>query len=103
MKKIASNPARRADATGPAASAAGAALRRARILQALDALGECERLVLALEMCDGLAVSEIAAILELTPRAIARRREHALTAIRRAVAGRAPVPAPVIAAVRSAL
>ena len=98
MKNPAPNPARRripADST--------ATLRRARILQALDALDECDRLVLALEMCDGLAASEIAAILELTPRAIARRREHALTAIRRAVAGRVPAPAPASVPLRSAL
>lgn len=79
------------------------ATRRTTVLRALDALEECDRLVLALEMCDGLTIAEIAEILEITPRDLARRREHALTAIRRAVTGGAlPAPAPA-AAVRSAL
>lgn len=82
---------------------AAIASRRTTVLRALDALEESDRLVLALEMCDGLTIAEISEILELTPRELARRREHALTAIRRAVSGGVLPVAPPVAAVRSAL
>lgn len=66
---------------------AAVATRRTTVLRALDSLEESDRLVLALEMCDGLTIAEISEILEITPRELARRRERALIAIRRAVAG----------------
>ncbi len=74
------------------------ATRRTTVLRALDSLEESDRLALALEMCDGLTIAEISEILEITPRDLARRRERALTAIRRAVAGQAIPARPDVAA-----
>ncbi len=77
---------------------------RERVLRALDSLSDSDRLVLALELCEGLAAAEIATVLELAPRVVARRRDHALTALRRAVAGLAvPVRPAIAAALRSAM
>jgi len=77
---------------------------RERVLRALEALSEFDRLVLALELCEGLAVAEIAFALETTPRFVLGRRDHALTATRRAVAGFAlPARAVIAAALRSAM
>lgn len=90
--------------TNPAGGQAAVASRRTTVLRALDALEESDRLVLALEMCDGLTIAEISEILEITPRDLARRREHALTAIRRAVAGRSlPVNSEDAVALRRAV
>ena len=77
---------------------------RERVLRGLDALPESDRLVLALELCEGLATTEIAAVLATTPRLVLRRRDHALTAMRRAVAGCAiPDRASIATALRSAM
>ena len=84
-------------------SQVASATRRTVVLRALDALDESDRLVLALEMCDGLTIAEIAEILEITPRDIARRREHALTSIRRAVAGQSLANTDVAVALRRAV
>ena len=72
---------------------ASVALRRSRVMRAIDALPEIERLVLALALCDGLTASEIGQVLDLAPRAVARHRERALTAIHRMLAGFVPAPA----------
>jgi len=82
----------------------GLAVRRERMTLALEALAASDRLVLALELCDGLAPVEIAAALEMPARQVARRRELAFTALRRALAGR-PVRRvePAVAALRSAM
>jgi DNA-directed RNA polymerase specialized sigma24 family protein len=62
-------------------------LRRERLLLALELLAESDRLVLALELCEGLGPDEIATALEIPARLVTRRREHALTAMRRALTG----------------
>jgi DNA-directed RNA polymerase specialized sigma24 family protein len=74
------------------------------VLRALDAMTAEDRLVLALQMVDGLADEETAEALGLTVRAVRSRRERLRLALRRALAGlpfgARPQPAP--AAVRSA-
>lgn len=80
------------------------AVRRERMALALEALAASDRLVLALELCEGLAPVEIAAALQMPARQVARRREVAFTALSRALAGR-PVRRvePAVVALRSAM
>jgi DNA-directed RNA polymerase specialized sigma24 family protein len=60
---------------------------RARVLQALDAMLEEDRLVLALELCEGLSADETARLLQRSPRTVLRTRDRLHTALRRAVGG----------------
>lgn len=74
-------------------------IRRERVLQAIDAMAEDERLVLALQLCDGFTAEEIAEILEMSPRAVLRARDRLLIDVRRALHGVPPSARPQTAAV----
>jgi DNA-directed RNA polymerase specialized sigma24 family protein len=65
------------------------ALPRARVATALAALAETDRLVLALDLLEGLTVLEIAGALKLKVREVEQRRVAALAAVTRALAARA--------------
>jgi len=78
---------------------ANRSLDRERVLRALDAMTAEDRLVLALQLVDGLADEETAEALGLTVRVVRGRRERVRLALRRALAGLPfgvrPAPAPV--------
>ena len=64
-------------------------LRRERVLAALEAMPEEDRLLLALDLCEGLSADETAHLLEQSPRAVRGVRDRLLTELRRAVGGAA--------------
>ena len=69
------------------------AARRERVLAVLDAMVEEDRLLLALELCEGLSADETARLLERSPRAVRGTRDRLLSELRRAVSVvAAPVP-----------
>lgn len=80
-------------------------VRRERVIQALDAMAGEDRLVLALQLCEGFTSEEIGEILEMSPRAVLHTRDRLLIDIRRALEGLRPVarPRPVTVSLRSAL
>lgn len=61
--------------------------QRECVLKALDQLTDEDRLVLALQLCDGLPDEETAAALGLTVRTMRRTRERVLLLVRRALLG----------------
>jgi len=77
--------ARRRAAAAPAE--APRPLRRETVLRALDTMTPEDRLVLALQLCDGLADEETAAALGLTVRSVRHTREGLLLGLRRALRG----------------
>jgi len=64
-----------------------APMRRETLLKAFEAMTAEDRLVLALQLCDGLADEETAAALGLSVRSVRRTREGLLLGLRRALQG----------------
>lgn len=62
-------------------------LRREIVLRSLDAMSPEDRLVLALQLCDGLADDETAEALRLPVCQVSRTREGLLLGLRRAFRG----------------